>query len=116
MTLPLSVLYQTQDRNARIYHPPREHSILKDPVCGMTVTDKSFHHLVHQGKTYYFCDARCKLRFASYGLRHAGAGPAKAALTTDSASQRKPKWRTGWMLSLALLVTLLVGGRWLLGT
>lgn len=113
MTAPLSVRYQTPSRNARIYHPSREYSILKDPVCGMTVTDKSFHHLVHQGQTHYFCDARCKQRFASHGLRHAGTGPAKA---TDTASQRRLKWRTGWILSLALLATLLVGGRWLLGT
>jgi YHS domain-containing protein len=115
MTVPLSVRYQIPSRKAHIYHQPREYSILKDPVCGMTVTDKSFYHLVHQGQTHYFCDARCKLRFASYGLRHAGAGPAKGALSSDVASQRGLKWRTGWILSLALLATLLFCGSWLLG-
>jgi len=38
---------------------------VKDPVCGMTVTEKSPHHLVHQGVSVYFCCAGCKDRFAA---------------------------------------------------
>jgi YHS domain-containing protein len=37
--------------------------ILKDPVCGMAVTEKSFHHLQQDGHTYYFCGEKCKARF-----------------------------------------------------
>ncbi len=40
-------------------------TILKDPVCGMTVTAKSFHQLQQNGQTYYFCGALCKARFTA---------------------------------------------------
>jgi P-type Cu+ transporter len=36
---------------------------LKDPVCGMTVTEKSAHQQQHQGTQYYFCSAGCKTKF-----------------------------------------------------
>ncbi len=38
---------------------------LKDPVCGMTVTDRSPHVLAHHGASVYFCSAGCKTRFAA---------------------------------------------------
>jgi P-type Cu+ transporter len=37
---------------------------LKDPVCAMAVTVESPHHLVHEGRWYYFCSARCQSKFA----------------------------------------------------
>ena len=37
--------------------------LLKDPVCGMTVTEQSVHHAAHNGKPYYFCSAGCKGKF-----------------------------------------------------
>lgn len=40
-------------------------SAFKDPVCGMAVTEKSFHQLQQDGRTYYFCGAKCKARFAT---------------------------------------------------
>ena len=36
---------------------------LKDPVCGMTVTEQSAHQAEHVGKCYYFCSAGCKTKF-----------------------------------------------------
>jgi Cu+-exporting ATPase len=36
---------------------------LKDPVCGMNVTEQSPHSLKHAGKMFYFCSARCKGKF-----------------------------------------------------
>ncbi len=36
---------------------------LKDPVCGMTVTAQSMHHLNHNNKTIYFCSVSCKTTF-----------------------------------------------------
>lgn len=36
---------------------------LKDPICGMTVTAESPHHLEHQGHSYYFCSAKCVSKF-----------------------------------------------------
>ncbi|QHE89391.1 heavy metal translocating P-type ATPase (plasmid) [Hydrogenophaga sp. BPS33] len=38
---------------------------LKDPVCGMAVTEQSPHHLGHAGKRHYFCSAKCLTRFAA---------------------------------------------------
>jgi Cu+-exporting ATPase len=36
-----------------------------DPVCGMTVTDNSEHHIEYLSKTYYFCSAHCLSKFAA---------------------------------------------------
>ncbi len=36
---------------------------LKDPVCGMTVTEQSAHQQDHAGQLYYFCSAGCKTKF-----------------------------------------------------
>ena len=50
---------------------PLEH--LKDPICGMAVTDKSFHFVEKEGRMYYFCGAKCRGRFlAQSGLSLAG--------------------------------------------
>jgi Cu+-exporting ATPase len=38
---------------------------LKDPVCGMKVTDQSPHHHEHEHQPYYFCSAGCKDKFAT---------------------------------------------------
>ncbi|KQW52305.1 copper-transporting ATPase [Pelomonas sp. Root662] len=45
--------------------PPQGAATLKDPVCGMTVTEKSPHRLEHKGRPYYFCSAKCQGKFAS---------------------------------------------------
>ncbi len=52
---------------------------IKDPVCGMTVTRRSFHHLEHAGQQHYFCGVKCKARFAADLLRYASAAAAAAA-------------------------------------
>ncbi len=36
---------------------------LKDIVCGMTVTDKSEHHINLQSHDYYFCSSSCHDKF-----------------------------------------------------
>lgn len=41
-----------------------EVSTLKDPVCGMPVTEQSEHHFIHDGISYYFCNPRCKIKFS----------------------------------------------------
>jgi Cu+-exporting ATPase len=38
---------------------------LKDPVCGMTVTAQSAHHVEHDGHPYYFCSAKCQAKFSA---------------------------------------------------
>ncbi|MBW0171040.1 MAG: cadmium-translocating P-type ATPase [Hydrogenophaga sp.] len=42
---------------------------LKDPVCGMVVTEQSPHHLEHAGRHHYFCSAKCQARFAAEPAR-----------------------------------------------
>lgn len=49
-------------------NPPATSSsstVLKDPVCGMTVTEQSPHKLAHEGRPYYFCSAKCKGKFSA---------------------------------------------------
>jgi len=60
-------------------------SRLKDPVCGMAVTPKSFHSLQHEGRAVYFCSARCRARFAAEPARFASAAAIGAAPTAMSA-------------------------------
>ncbi|PCJ88853.1 MAG: copper-translocating P-type ATPase [Thiotrichaceae bacterium] len=36
---------------------------LTDPVCGMTVTETSEHHLHHAEQEYYFCSQHCEQKF-----------------------------------------------------
>ncbi|VAW86269.1 Lead, cadmium, zinc and mercury transporting ATPase; Copper-translocating P-type ATPase [hydrothermal vent metagenome] len=38
---------------------------MKDPVCGMVVTDTSTHQTEHEGKTYYFCSEGCLDKFSA---------------------------------------------------
>ncbi len=38
---------------------------MKDPVCGMNVTEASPHQLVRGTQHFYFCGARCRERFAA---------------------------------------------------
>lgn len=47
----------------------------KDPVCGMTVDEKSAAATAsHGGKTYYFCAEACKKTFEKNPGKYAG-GP-----------------------------------------
>ena len=61
-------------------HSPATQSssmVLKDPVCGMTVTEQSPHTLTHEGRPYYFCSAKCQGKFAADPLQYlAPAAPA----------------------------------------
>ena len=48
---------------------PTRAPALKDPVCGMTVTEQSPHRLEHAARSYYFCGAKCKAKFAAEPAR-----------------------------------------------
>ncbi len=50
---------------------------LKDPVCGMTVTEQSPHHAEHEGRAHYFCSAKCLAKFSAEPARY--TPPALAA-------------------------------------
>ena len=85
--------------------------VLKDPVCGMTVTDKSFHHLERQGQSYFFCGTKCKSRFASQGDRFVSQTP---ALVTQQESASEG-WTPARLLTAGLLLMALVSiGLWLM--
>ena len=64
---------------------------LKDPVCGMTVTEQSAHRHEHGAKMYFFCSAGCKTKFTADPTRYlepkpaapiVGAAPSIAAIYT----------------------------------
>jgi Cu+-exporting ATPase len=62
--------------------------LLKDPVCGMPVTDKSEHRTEHDGRLYFFCSANCQGKFAADPQRYTAPAPALAvgALPTPVAA------------------------------
>jgi Cu+-exporting ATPase len=43
---------------------------LKDPVCGMAVTEQSPHKLAYEGRSYYFCSDSCKGKFVAAPLQY----------------------------------------------
>ncbi|WP_157119221.1 P-type ATPase, partial [Azohydromonas lata] len=67
------------------HHHHGAQDALKDPVCGMAVTEASAHHLEHAGRPYWFCSIRCKDKFAAEPQRYAVEAPAPALAPTDPA-------------------------------
>ncbi|MEJ2899349.1 heavy metal translocating P-type ATPase [Acinetobacter sp. NS-4] len=47
-----------------------ETDTLKDPVCGMIVTEQAQHHEVFQGKTFFFCSEKCHSKFQNNPLQY----------------------------------------------
>ena len=61
-------------------HPePARPLELKDPVCGMKVTEESAHRIEHAGHPYYFCSAGCKAKFAADPMKYVAPEPATPA-------------------------------------
>jgi P-type Cu+ transporter len=56
-----------------------EDPLLKDPVCGMSVTSRSPHMAMHEGTPVYFCSAGCKTKFL--------AKPTKYSIAPNSVRQ-----------------------------
>jgi len=48
---------------------------LKDPVCGMDVTEQSHHSAEHEGRHYYFCSAKCQTKFVEDPDKYAVTPP-----------------------------------------
>ena len=63
---------------------------LKDPVCGMTVTAQSPHQLAHDGRTFYFCSAKCQSKFAADPLHYLSPAPPVAASPSPVSLAPKP--------------------------
>ncbi|PXX47050.1 Cu+-exporting ATPase [Undibacterium pigrum] len=60
---------------------------LKDPVCGMTVTEQSEHKELLDSKMYYFCSSKCHTKFNAEPGKYilSKTTPAKAEETPSSA-------------------------------
>ncbi|WP_371133222.1 heavy metal translocating P-type ATPase [Hydrogenophaga sp.] len=59
---------------------------LKDPVCGMTVTEQSVHRSVHEGRTFYFCSAKCQGKFVVNPRQYLAIAPAPASEQAPAAA------------------------------
>ncbi|HEY5580174.1 MAG TPA: heavy metal translocating P-type ATPase [Rhodoferax sp.] len=57
---------------------------LKDPVCGMTVTTQSPHQLAHDGRTFYFCSAKCQSKFTADPQHYLSPAPSSSASATPA--------------------------------
>ncbi len=63
---------------------------LKDPVCGMTVTEQSQHRTEHQGRSYYFCGAGCRTKFVADPGRYLDPDPSMARGAASAPVQPAP--------------------------
>ncbi|WP_080412440.1 heavy metal translocating P-type ATPase [Burkholderia ubonensis] len=50
---------------------------LRDPVCGMKVTDESRFHIERDGKRYHFCSDACLAKFRSAPEKYVDSRPAE---------------------------------------
>ena len=60
-------------------------SPVKDPVCGMTVTSASKHHLEHDGNPFYFCSAGCQSKFEAAPEKYLDAEKATSSPPPEAA-------------------------------
>jgi len=51
---------------------------MKDPVCGMQVSDDTSVTSTYQGKKYSFCGEKCKQEFDKNPQRFAGSGQSQS--------------------------------------
>ncbi|MEO8154655.1 MAG: heavy metal translocating P-type ATPase [Rhizobacter sp.] len=58
---------------------------MKDPVCGMTVTADSPHHLEHLGRPVYFCSGNCKSKFSASPEKYAEKGEVAVPSSPETA-------------------------------
>ena len=65
-------------------------STLKDPVCGMDVTEKSPHSVDYEGRRYFFCSAGCARKFRETPDRYLSTPPTHQDHTAPLAHQPKP--------------------------
>lgn len=57
---------------------------LKDPVCGMAITEKSQHHEEFKGKIYFFCSEKCQSKFHTNPVQYI---PKSETMTADAHTQ-----------------------------
>ena len=65
-------------------------SVIRDPVCGMTVDmGKTAHKHVHEGREFGFCSAGCRTKFAAEPGKYLAAVDPVCGMSVDRA---KAKW------------------------
>jgi Cu+-exporting ATPase len=52
--------------------------MVKDPVCNMSVDEKSPHKSTHAGQTFVFCSPTCKTKFDKEPGRYAAPAGGEA--------------------------------------
>ena len=62
-----------------VHRPASAGAALRDPVCGMAVSDRSPHHAEHGGRPYYFCSAKCLAKFSAEPAKYLQPAAAAAA-------------------------------------
>jgi P-type Cu+ transporter len=64
-------------------HDPRTPALsaMKDPVCGMAVTEQSPHRHEHEGRAYFFCGEKCRAKFAAEPARYLAPAAEAPAVT-----------------------------------
>ncbi len=68
-----------------------EKAVAKDPVCGMSVDPAAARHQVERdGKTYFFCSAGCRTKFAADPARYLGPVGAVADRAHRARLQKAP--------------------------
>ncbi len=58
-------------------------SILRDPVCGMTVASDSPHRFNHKGQEYLFCSQGCRAKFAAEPDKYLHSNEAQTPKSAD---------------------------------
>lgn len=71
-----------EGHDAHVPHPPTG---LKDPVCGMDVTNQSHHSAEHEGHPFYFCSAKCRAKFVDAPEKYVPGSDAPASPEPEAA-------------------------------
>ncbi|MES2918738.1 MAG: heavy metal translocating P-type ATPase [Pseudomonadota bacterium] len=74
-----------KDTQAHTHHASAE-DVLKDPVCGMSVTPASPHRAHYHGQTFYFCNPKCQDKFQAEPERYLHPASAEPAVSEAAAA------------------------------
>jgi len=78
--------HRQSDPHGTVTAPSGATHLVKDPVCGMEVDPHTAENRAeYAGRTYYFCSARCRERFAAAPMKYLAAGAAKAEPVPEGA-------------------------------
>ena len=64
-------------------HNPVNTLDVKDPVCGMSVTEESEYHAYYNESNYYFCSQGCEDKFKASPDSYLNPVPLKSSTCQD---------------------------------